>query len=87
MGRAITVEIKDLVLAGCTIVANQSEPYFDELTQTTEVSKYITVVIPGANAISSWCDDCLNFDCRNENSNNYWAEAWLIKCNIPYNAG
>lgn len=90
MGRQVNVEIKDLVKAGCTIVPN-STTYsdWDELLgKVVEFeSKYITVVIPGGNAISSYCEDSLVLDCRNTDSTNYWVEDWLKTANVPYIAG
>lgn len=95
MGRQITVEIKDLVKAGCTIVPNTAtwtglewnEEAQDDIL-VTHISVYITVVIPGGNAVSSYCEDTLVFDCRDKDTSTYgWVEYWLIQNNVPYYEG
>lgn len=94
MGRQITVEISELTKNGCVIVPSYriyQDEKWDELIQNYKskevISKYIVVIIHGEGVITSYCEDCLNFDCRNESSNNYWVEDWLIRNSINYVAG
>lgn len=94
MGRQITVEVSELVKNGCVIVPSYhiyKDEEWDDLIQQYRpkeiVSKYIVVIIHGEGVITSYCEDCLCFDCRNSNSNNYWVEEWLNRNSINYIAG
>lgn len=87
MGRQINVELKELTKVGCSILFVKGEKVTDELTNHEYTTDGLTVVLPTGGSVYSWCTDMLVFDCRNENSNNYYIEKWLIDNNIPYIAG
>lgn len=89
MGRQVTVNLIDLLNAGCTLVPTLRE-YVDEDTGAKVDTSYLSVILPGKEGgiISSYCMDCLCFDCRSiTTSNNAWAEEWLIANKVTYSEG
>lgn len=88
MGRQVNVSLQTLLQNGCILVPNRKvhDDILDDLTLDPFVQEWLTVVIPNVGVIQSDWPDILGFDCRNEHSNNYWVEEWLISNNIPYNA-
>ena len=90
MGRQVTVNLVDLLKAGCELKPHIRPIEIDELTQYVHNPSFLEVIHPstGGFHIYSDCLDYLSFDCRDKTtSGNGWIEYWLIAMNIPYTAG
>lgn len=77
MGRQVTAELVDLVLAGCTVVVE-----FEVLDG--EVYRHAVVTFPSGKISSSYASEALVFDCRNRASQNFWALEELVDLGVPF---